>query len=66
MKATMVIPDALRAQGKASGTPPPWFGGARAYARRVARHGMDAVRRSVTRGRRRDDDAKPVRGKRRS
>jgi hypothetical protein len=31
--------------------PPAWFGAARQYARRVRRHDMSAVRRSIARGR---------------
>jgi hypothetical protein len=36
-------------------SPPSWFGAARTYAQRVSRHDMTSVRRSIARGRARED-----------
>ena len=41
---------------------PAWFGAARKYARRVKRHDLDSVRRSITRGRARENGMPPPEG----
>ena len=51
-------------EGLAGGRPAPaWFGAARKYARRVNRHDMTSVRRSIVRGRAREDSRRSPKGK---